>query len=165
MVIELKANLPDIPGALIKMLKPISDNAGNISSVIHMHEELRGEKVPVIVRFDLPENSIDEKLETILEELRNLEIEVSDVTNLGVKQETVSVIMTGHVFQTDFVDTFRRLSEVGAHVIRIEAMFKELNDISNVKFELHVDKTSVRQTMDELRAISVEKNLSMIFDR
>ena len=165
MVIELKANLPDVPGALIKMLKPISDNAGNISSVIHMHEEGRGEKVPVVVRFDLPEDLMEEKLEVIQSELRELDIEVSAITDLGVKQEVVSVIMTGHVFQTDFVDTFKRLQDIGAHVVRIEAMFKELNDISNVKFELHVDQQAIKETMEELHRISQEKNLSMIFDR
>ncbi len=124
-----------------------------------------GEKVPVVVRFDLPEDLMEEKLEVIQSELRELDIEVSAITDLGVKQEVVSVIITGHVFQTDFVDTFKRLQDIGAHVVRIEAMFKELNDISNVKFELHVDQQAIKETMEELHRISQEKNLRMIFDR
>ena len=164
MVIELKANLPDTPGTLLKLLKPISDHAGNIYSVIHSHVEVKGGKVPVIVQFDLPHEKIQEKKLLITKELQNLSIDIVDFAEL-VKRETITVIISGHVFETDFVDTFKRINSAGANVARIEAIFTGVQDISNVKFEIQCDYGKVDATMDEVRAVCQEKNLTLITDR
>jgi ACT domain-containing protein len=164
-MIELNVNLPDQPGTLIRMLKPISDYAGNISTVMHMHEEKKGNKVPVMVRFDLPENLRDEKLPLILKELKAQNIEVGEVKYLGVKLDSLVFIMVGHVFQTDFVDTFKRLNSIGGYVRKIEASFTEMTDVSNVKFEIEVDRQEIKKIMSELRLIAKEKNLTLITDR
>lgn len=165
MTIELKAKLPDKPGTLIRMLKPISDNAGNISTVMHMHEEKRGGKVPVIVRFELPVNSIEEKLQQITTELQSQSIEIVEITNLNVTKEVLTAIMTGHVFETDFVDTYKRINSAGGKISRIEAMFTDPKDISNVKFDLQCDKADIKKILEELRTIVHEKNLTLITDR
>lgn len=164
-MIELNVNLPDQPGTLIRMLKPISDNAGNISTVLHMHEDKKGNRVPVMVRFDLPEDLRDEKLPIIIKELKAQNIEVGEIKYLGVKLDSLVFIMIGHVFETDFVDTVKRLNTIGAYVRKIEALLTEIKDVSNVKFELEVDHKDLKITLDELRKICKEKNLTLITDR
>ncbi len=164
MSICLKAYLPDSPGALIRMLKPISENAGNISSVIHSHEENRGGKVPVIVKFDLPADSQQEKLEIISKELENLAIEITEI-DTGIKTERMIVILSGHVFETDFVDTMKRINRSGASVVSTMAKFTDVQSISNVKFEILCDAQKILDAYRELKAICEEKNLTMISDR
>jgi ACT domain-containing protein len=161
MVLELQANLPDNPGTLIQLLKPISDNAGNILTVVHSREKKRGEKVPVTVHFDLPGNNIEERMKNITTELSQHNIEILKVTEI-VQTEIINIIMLGHVFETDFVDTFKRISKTGAKVVRIEALFTDLKDISNVKFEIHVNKQFIKNMMEEIEAICQEKNLNLI---
>jgi len=164
MAICLKAYLPDTPGALIQVLKPISENAGNISSVIHSHEENRGGKVPVIVKFNLPPESEKEKLDHITKELEELAVEITEISR-GLKRERIIVILTGHVFETDFVDTMKRINRTGANVVSTYAKFTDVQSISNVKFEILVDEKSIQKTMKELHAICREKNLTIISDR
>ena len=82
-----------------------------------------------------------------------------------MKRETLTVIISGHVFETDFVDTFKRINKAGANVARIEAIFTGVQDISNVKFEIQCDLGKISATMDEVRAVCQEKNLCLITDR
>lgn len=161
MVLELQANLPDNPGTLIQLLKPISDNAGNILTVVHSREKKRGQKVPVTVQFDLPGNKIEERMKNITAELVQHNIEILKVTEI-VQTEIINIILLGHVFETDFVDTFKRISKTGAKIVRIEALFTDAKDISNVKFEIHVNKQFIKKMMDEIQAICQEKNLNLI---
>lgn len=164
MSICLKALLPDTPGALIKMLKPISDNTGNIYSVIHSHGEKHGSKVPVIVKFDLPPESQEIKLKKIISELEQLQVEITEVETTP-KLERIIAIVSGHVFQTDFVDTMKRISRTGARVVSTYAKFKDVASISNVKFEIMCDYDHVENALMELRRICEEKNLFLILDR
>ena len=164
MSICLKAYLPDTPGALIKMLKPISDRAGNISSVIHSHGDNRGGKVPVIVKFDLPKDSEKEKLEQITSDLTNLAIEITEIER-SLKRQRIIVIITGHVFETDFVDTMKRINRTGASVVSTVAKFTGVKAVSNVKFEIYCDEDKISAAMKEIQAICREKNLTLITDR
>jgi ACT domain-containing protein len=164
MVIELKANLPDNPGTLIQFLKPISDNAGNILTVIHSHDEKRAEKVPVLVKFDLAPDVMEEKLALIRKALEAQSIEILQL-NQVVQLEIINIIILGHVFETDFVDTFKRINDTGAKVVRIEAYFTEAKAVSNVKFEIHVSKNNIKYMMEEIRALCQEKNLTLISER
>lgn len=164
MVLELKANLPDNPGSLVRMLKPISDNGGNIYSVIHSHGEGRGGKVPVSVQFDLSAENLDAKLQVIKKEFEALSIDIIELAQV-LQRESVMAILIGHVFETDFVDTYKRISNVGGTITRIEALFTDQKKISNVKLEIKCDKSRVDATIEELQAICQEKNLSILTDR
>jgi ACT domain-containing protein len=164
MSILIKAQLPDIPGTLIRMLKPISDNSGNISSVIHSHEDNSNGKIPVIVQFELPGEVQEEKLKIITEELESLSIEINEITQV-LQRQTLIVILIGHVFETDFVDTYKRISEAGGILVNLNGKFTKQKEVSTVKFEIECDHECIPNLMEEIKIICKEKNLSLISDR
>ncbi len=164
MLIKIKANLPDKPGTLVQFIKPISDNAGNIQTIFHSREEKRGNKIPVMVQFDLPEDRIEEKLKIITKDLESQGIEILETSEV-VHREIIHFILLGHVFETDFVDTYKRIAKTGAQVVRIEAFFTQAKEISNVKFEVHVGNQNIKYMMEEVRALCQEKNLTLISER
>ena len=64
-MIYLEAKLPDVPGSLIELIKPISQNGGNIHGVLHHHDKKLNNMIPVDIWFDLSEESIEKSLENI----------------------------------------------------------------------------------------------------
>ena len=38
-MIQLEVKLPDQPGSLVELIKPISDNGGNIFGILHHHDK------------------------------------------------------------------------------------------------------------------------------
>jgi ACT domain-containing protein len=161
MVLELEVRLMDAPGKLIEMLEPLSKNGANIQGVFHMHGEVQNNLIPVLVTFTLPELHFDSNLNKIKKALLAKGIEI---VRLSAEQAfTVSFLALGHVFQTDFVDTIKRLSKPGIRVISIEARFKAINDPSAVLFSIQLEnkkrETELLQLIDE---ISKEKDLVII---
>ena len=51
-MIELEVRIPDSPGALIKLIKPISENSGNIHGILHSHKDKINGNIPVLIRFE-----------------------------------------------------------------------------------------------------------------
>jgi ACT domain-containing protein len=83
-------------------------------------------------------------MKNITTELVQHNIEILKVTEI-VQTEIINIILLGHVFETDFVDTFKRISKTGAKIVRIEALFTDPKDISNVNFEIHVNKQYIKK--------------------
>jgi ACT domain-containing protein len=161
MVLELEVRLMDAPGKLIEMLEPLSQYGANIQGVFHMHGEVQNNLIPVLVTFTLPELHFDSNLNKIKKALLAKGIEI---VRLSAEQAfTSSFLALGHVFQTDFVDTIRRLSKPGIRVISIEARFKAINDPSAVLFSIQLEnkkkETELLKLIDE---ISKEKDLVII---
>ena len=163
----LEANLPDAPGKLIEVLKPISDNSGNILSVIHSHEDKKKDKIPVMIKFSFPpltSEEIKEKLSIIEKEMEKGAVEIIKISE-RIQREMVIVILSGHVFETDFVNTMKQINAIGANVVGAHAKFTEISSISNVKFEILCDKNNLDTLMKKLRSICKEKKLTLITDR
>lgn len=161
MVFEIQAFLPDEPGTLIQFLKPISDNSGNIFTVLHMHDQSVEGKIAVLVKFSL--NNLS-KLEIIQDELQKKNIEVFKVTKI-LDRDRLVVILIGDVFETDFIDTYRQIETIGGDIKRLDARFKGLANTSAVKFEILIDKDKIDLLLTKLEEICIEKKLTLIKDR
>ncbi len=161
MVLELEVRLKDAPGKLIEMLEPLSQNGANIQGVFHMHGEVQNNQIPVLVTFNLPEQHFDANLNKIKKALISKGIEI---VRLSAEQAfTTSFLALGHVFQTDFVDTLKRLSKPGIRVISIEARFKSINDPSAVLFSIQLEnKKKEAELLKLIEEISKEKDLVII---
>ena len=108
MRIELDLELKDTPGQLVRALEPISRLGGNIISIVHIREEASKERrLPVKVIIDVEK----EALERIISELESDDIWVAKVGEAR-KKERITVMLIGHVVDTDLRDTIDRLNEI-----------------------------------------------------
>ncbi|HMF34599.1 MAG TPA: hypothetical protein VKK79_24470 [Candidatus Lokiarchaeia archaeon] len=162
MVIELEVRIRDAPGTLIELLEPLSANEANIQGIYHMHgEKTAAGRIPVIVTFDLPEENYDTNLSNIKNAILEKNIEIVRVQEEEIV--TVSFIAIGHVFETGFVDTIKRMSRPGIRVAAIEARFGDFSDPSSVLFTVQLDSQSREEELMQLiEIISKEKDLTII---
>jgi ACT domain-containing protein len=161
-MIKIECNLPDRPGSLIELIRPISNNHGNIYGILHYHDKKLNNMVPVSVSFELPEELIESSLKKIQIELEEKDIEIVKIT-FGPKQRQLIVILTGHVFDTDVVDTIKRLASKNIKVPELQAKFTEISEVSNVKLKLsYPDSMKEEELIKELELICKEKNLFLI---
>jgi len=160
--VNIIVRLPDTPGSLIELIKPISDNGGNIFGILHYHDKKINNKIPVEVTFELNEELRDISLENIQKELIEKNIPIEKIT-FGAKKRHFTIIITGHVFDTDVLDTIKRLAAKGIKTTELQAKFTELEEVSNVRFKFEVPETiEEKEFIEELKKICEEKNLSLI---
>ena len=161
-MIYLEAKLPDVPGSLIELIKPISQNGGNIYGILHNHDKKINNMIPVSVSFDLSEDLLDSSLKNIQNALIKKNIKILKIS-VGSKNKTMTLILTGHVFDTDITDTINRLDLKNIKVLELQAKFTEVDEISNVKlkveFPMFMKKSELIQ---EFEKICRDKNLFLI---
>ncbi|MBD3342190.1 MAG: hypothetical protein GF353_24020 [Candidatus Lokiarchaeota archaeon] len=144
------------------MIKPISKNHGNIFGILHHHDKKINNMIPVSITFEVSERLRDSSLKKIREELEEKNIEIEDIT-FGGKQRQLITILTGHVFDTDVVDTIKRLASKNIKVTELEAKFTEITEISNVKLKVSFPESMQEEDLiNELNLICEEKNLFLI---
>jgi ACT domain-containing protein len=161
-MIDLEVRIPDTPGSLIELIKPISNNGGNIFGILHHHDKKLNNMIPVNITFELNEELKETSLENIKKELGEKNIRIDNIT-LGKEERHLTVILTGHVFDTDIVDTIERLADKGIKVPELQAKFTGISEISNVKFKLDFPESmSKEQILQELNKICNEKQLMLI---
>ena len=68
-MIYLEVKLPDIPGSLIELIRPVSQFGGNIYGVLHHHDKKMNNMIPVDIWFELSEELIEISLENIKKDL------------------------------------------------------------------------------------------------
>ncbi len=161
-MINLEVKLPDTPGSLIELIKPISNNSGNIYGILHHHDKKINNLIPVSVSFELNENIREVSLKKIQKELEEKNIKIDNIT-FGEEKRHLTVILTGHVFDSDVVDTIKRLAKKKIKVYELQAKFTEVNEVSNVKFKIEFPEFMNKEDLiRELKIICTEKNLFLI---
>ena len=161
-MIYLEVKLPDIPGSLIELFKPISQNGGNIYGVLHHHDKKNNNMIPVDIWFELNEELIDVSLENIKKDLMEKNIQLIKIS-VGSKNKFLTFILTGHVFDTDITDTIKRLDSKNIKVLELHAKFTEVDEISSVIFKVEFPEVMAKfELIDEIEKICEEKNLFLI---
>jgi len=161
-MINLEVKLPDIPGSLIELIKPISENGGNIYGILHHHDKKINNLIPVSVTFELNKEILEVSLRNIKKTLKEKNIEIESIA-LDVEKRHLVVILTGHVFDTDVLDTIKRLAQKNIVVSELQAKFTELDKISNVKLKMEFPESMTKtELINELDKICMEKNLFLI---
>jgi ACT domain-containing protein len=161
-MINLEVKLPDTPGSLIELIRPISKNGGNIYGILHYHDRKINNMIPVNITFELSEEIQEVSIQNIKRELKEKNIQIENI-NYGIEKKLITIILTGHVFDTDVMDTIKRLASKNINVLELQAKFTELEEESNVKLRIefpeHMNKNELN---NELRKICEEKNLFLI---
>ena len=161
-MIEIEVQIPDSPGALIKLIKPISENAGNIYTILHSHKDKIKGNIPVLVRFELITKDKSAALGKIKKELGSLGfliLKTADVSSF----HHMTAILSGHVFRHDFEKIVTRITKTGAKVHDVEVKITSPEDISNVKFLIEIpEEIEDKAVTKELNKISEENDLFLL---
>ncbi len=130
-MIYLEVKIPDIPGSLIELINPISQNGGNIHGVLHHHDKKINNMIPVDIWFELSEELIVISLESIKKSLLEKNIQLIKIS-VDSKNKILTFILTGHVFDSDITDTIKRLDSKNIKVLELHAKFTGVGEISSV---------------------------------
>jgi ACT domain-containing protein len=161
-MIRLKVKIPDTPGSLVELIKPISNNHGNIFGILHYHDKKINNMIPVSITFEITQELIESSMEKIQKELIEKKFEIEKIT-IGTNKRNLIVLLTGHVFDTDIVDTIKRLASKNIKVSELQAIFTEISEVSNVKLKLeYPELMNEKDLIQELEKICKEKNLFLI---
>ena len=161
-MIYLEVKLPDIPGSLIELIKPISQNGGNIHGVLHHHDKKLNNMIPVDIWFELSEELIEISLENIKKNLAENNIQLTKIS-VDSKNKILTFILTGHVFDTDITETIKRLDSKSIKVLELHAKFTEVDEISSVMMKVEFPEVITKfELTTEIEKICKEKNLFLI---
>jgi ACT domain-containing protein len=161
-MIYLEVKIPDRPGSLIELIKPISENGGNIYGILHHHDRILNNMIPVSITFEIPKNLKEQGLSNIRKALKEKNFDIISLT-MELEKRSITAILTGHVFDTDVLDTIDRLASKNIFVSELLAKFTDLNEISNVKLKIEFsEEISKENLINELNHICKEKDLFVI---
>lgn len=156
----IRLELVDEPGELLAALMPISDNGGNLLSIFHERGNLtpRGH-IPVEVDLECP----PDRFETIVEALRN---EGVNVIQAGAERysEELSVVLIGHLVDTDLSDTLRRIEECSSAALSDMSLnaSEGREDVSSARLRLATRAGETQAAIDAVRTIADEKGLHVV---
>jgi ACT domain-containing protein len=155
MVLELR----DVPGQLIKALRPISDFGGNIRSIIHHRGKITPMgMIPVQITIEIEEN----RLEGLLESLGK----VARVARIGEERlkESALVILIGHIVHSDIRDTIESIDRTGfAEVVDLSLCMPGIEEESSASIRISATgKEKLLESLEILRQITKQKKLLMI---
>jgi len=156
----VRLELVDEPGELLAALKPIAENGGNLLSIFHERGNLtpRG-RIPVAVDLECPPDRFDVIVDALREEGIN-------VIQAGAERfgEEVSILLVGHLVDTDLSDTLRQIEEcANASLTDISLSAPEGRDQpSSARLRLAARKGEVASAVESVRAVASEKGLDVI---
>jgi len=161
-MIYLEVKLPDMPGSLIELIKPVSQNGGNIHGILHHHDKKINNMIPVDIWFELSKELIEVSLENIKKNLIEKNIQLVKIS-VGSKNKILTFILTGHVFDSDITDTIKRLDSKKIKVLELHAKFTEVDEISSVMMKVEFPEVMTKfELTNEIEKICEEKNLFLI---
>lgn len=156
----IRLELVDEPGELLRSLQPISENGGNLLSIFHERGNItpRGH-IPVEVDLEATES----QYETIVSELRGAGV---NVTQAGAERysESLSVVLSGHVVDTDLSDTLSTIQErTNSTVTDLSLSAPEgTRNPSSARLRLGVEEGAAAETLAGVREIAAEKDLQLV---
>ena len=160
MRLSMDLELQDVPGQLLLALQPFKDIKANIISVVH-HRDRKTPRGMIPVRFvvEMDRNKID----TVKEELKKCGI---SVVRAGEDRfiEAVSVVLVGHVLDSDLGDTINRIDSTGfAEVMDLALTMTGVDEPSSAFLKIQATgKAEIQKALAVLREVGVEKKLLVI---
>ncbi len=160
MRLSMDLELQDIPGQLLLALQPLRDSKANIISVVH-HRDRKTPRGMIPVRFvvDLDRTKID----TVKAQLKESGI---SVVRAGEDRfiEAVSVVLVGHVLDSDLGDTINRIDSTGfAEVMDLSLSMTGVDEPSSAFLKIQATgKAEIQKALSVLREVGSEKKLLVI---
>ncbi len=159
-VYTIRLELLDRPGELRRALEPIAAHEGNLRSVFHE----RGNLTPrghIPVEVDLAATA--EQLEAIVDALRETGV---TVVRAGSQRYTaeLTVILVGHLVESDLSDTLSRIEQSTAASVRDLALAapEGTGEPSSARLRLATETETTAETLETVRAVAADKNLTVV---
>ena len=156
----VRLELVDEPGELLGALEPIADNGGNLLSIFHE----RGNVTPrghIPVEVDL--EATEAQFETIVDALREAGI---NVIQAGAERysEELTVVLVGHLVETDLSDTLQQFSECGGVSVADLSLSAPAgtDGPSSARIRLVAGEGRTTDALSTVRAIAEQKELRVI---
>jgi ACT domain-containing protein len=152
--------LQDVPGQLLLALQPLRDNKANIITVVH-HRERKTPRglIPVRLVIEMDRS----KLDAVKAQLQNSGI---TLVRAGEERfmEAISVILVGHVLDSDLGDTINRIDSTGfAEVMDLELNMPGVDEPSSAYLKIKATgKAEIQKAISILRQVGKEKELLVI---
>ena len=160
MRLSMDLELQDIPGQLLLALQPLRDNKANIISVVH-HRDRKTPRGMIPVRFVVEMDR--SKIDTVKAQLKESGI---SVVRAGEDRfiEAVSVVLVGHVLDSDLGDTINRIDSTGfAEVMDLALTMTGVDEPSSAFLKIQATgKAEIQKALAVLREVGVEKKLLVI---
>jgi ACT domain-containing protein len=156
----VRLELVDRPGELLRALEPIADNGGNLLSIFHERGNLtpRGH-IPVEVDLEAPPDRFDEIVDALREEGIN-------VMEAGAEQysEEVTVVLVGHLVNTDLSNTLSRIQEATGTSVRDLSLSAPQGQEgeSSARLRLATETGQTDAALSAIRDIADEKGLRVV---
>lgn len=156
----VRLELVDEPGELLGALEPIADNGGNLLSIFHE----RGNVTPrghIPVEVDL--EATEAQFETIVDALREAGV---NIIQAGADRygEELTVVLVGHLVETDLSDTLRRFSDCGGVSVADLSLSAPAgtDGPSSARIRLVAGEGRTTDALSTIRKIAEEKELRVI---
>jgi ACT domain-containing protein len=156
----VRLELADEPGQLLAALRPIAENGGNLLSIFHERGNItpRG-RIPVEVDLECPPARFGD----IVDALRG---EGINVIQAGAERygEELSLILVGHLVDTDLSDTLHRIERTeAASLADISLSAPEGTDEpSSARLRLATRPDRTEEALETVRTVAAEKDLHLI---
>lgn len=156
----LRLELVDEPGELLRTLRPIAENGGNLLSIFHERGNVtpRGH-IPVEVDVE----ATPDQFEKIVDALRDAR---TNVIQAGTERysEELTIILSGHLINTDLSDTLSQIQVTrNATVTDISLSVPQgSTQTSSARFRIAVEAGSMEDILSTIRDIADEKDLRVI---
>ncbi len=156
----VRLELVDEPGELLSALEPIADNGGNLLSIFHERGNVtpRGH-IPVEVDLEATEPQFD----AIVDALRAAGV---NVIQAGAERysEELTVVLVGHLVETDLSDTLRRVQDCGGVSVADVSLSAPAGtaDASSARLRLVASEGRTDEALDAIRAVATEKELRVV---
>ena len=160
MRLSMDLELQDVPGQLLLALQPLRDTKANIISVVH-HRERKTPRglIPVRLVVEMDKS----RLEAVKSQLQDSGI---TLVRAGEERfiEAVSVVLVGHVLDSDLGDTVNRIDTTGfAEVMDLELTMPGVEEPSSAFLKIRATgKAEIQKALAILRQVGVEKELLVI---
>jgi ACT domain-containing protein len=152
--------LQDVPGQLLMALQPLKDNKANIISVVH-HRDRKTPRgmIPVRVVIEIDRSRLD----GLKSQLKNNGI---SVVRAGEDRfiEEISVILVGHILNSDLGDTVNRIDTTGyAEVMDLALTMTGVDEPSSAYLKIRATgKAEIQKALSILRQVGAEKDLLVV---
>lgn len=160
MRLSMDLELQDVPGQLLLALQPLRDNKANIISVVH-HRERKTPRGMIPVRLVVEMERA--RLETVKNQLEQSGI---SVVRAGEERfiEAISVILVGHILDSDLGDTIKRIDSTGfAEVMDLSLTMPGVEEASSAYLRIRATgKAEIQKSLSILREVGAEKKLLVI---
>lgn len=159
-VYTVRLELVDRPGELLRALEPVADHGGNLRAIFHERDNLtpRG-NIPVEVDLEATPAQFEAIVDTL---------EETDVTLIQAGEqrytEAVTVVLVGHLVETDLSNTLSRIEESTDATVRDFALAapEGRDEPSSARLQIAAEHGEQNGVLSTVREVADEKDLSVI---